>query len=744
MFRREFVEALVGGAVVMLILSVFPFQRTAQPESGMEIVSDGRAIAKVVVELEEESDMMAAQVLVDWVRKMTDVELPIVSSVAWDETAIYIGEAAVKAGLQLDDIDSPSQEGLRIVAENKRVLLAGQSPTATVRAVCRLLEEWGCRYFMEGPLGEVYPRLTTLCVGPLNITEKPGFLCRKIWGSRWTGQTLWKIWNGAGGLPLHTGHSWGRYVPKALFKDHPEYFRLRDGGRAPSPWLCTSNPEVRVLFAENVIEAVEKGDTHPSISPPDGTSYCECPSCRAQDDPHLIEPSSGCISMSNRFADFFNDIAERVGEVYPDSILSFYCYADYTQPPTLVRYLAQNLCPWIAPIRYCRLHAIGDPICPSRRQLKEVIEGWAAIANRFGYRTYNYNLAECTVPFSKISIWKHDIPYLRERGCIGINFETLSSWHIYGPHIYLSIRLAYEPDADADAIMDDYFLRFFGPRAGTLMKEYWMSIDHAFAKLPCHSGSFYAVHLVYTPEFLRRCHELLDAAAEAVKDDPVYAQRVRLHAEGLRNAEQYVQIVEAMNRGDFGRAKEIYDHLLARNEALVQKGYASHYTSNYIRRFLGRVVEQGAKIASPPNRVIGVLPDTWRLAYDDAREGVERGYHRPEYDDSSWLKVATYTRTLNAQGLPDRQSIMWYRVHFRVPSPHERLLLFFAEIDGAAEVYVNGRKVGEQPKPRVPFEVEITDLVRENDNVVAVRVDHSRITELFLGGIIRPVLLIER
>ncbi|MCD6508707.1 hypothetical protein J7M22_19070 [Candidatus Poribacteria bacterium] len=72
-----------------------------------------------------------------------------------------------------------------------------------------------------------------------------------------------------------------------------------------------------------------------------------------------------------------------------------------------------------------------------------------------------------------------------------------------------------------------------------------------------------------------------------------------------------------------------------------------------------------------------------------------------------------------------------------------RLFLFFAEIDGAAEVYLNGRKIGEQPKPRVPFEVEITDLVREDDNVAAVRVDHSRVTELFLGGIVRPVLLIE-
>jgi len=35
-----------------------------------------------------------------------------------------------------------------------------------------------------------------------------------------------------------------------------------------------------------------------------------------------------------------------------------------------------------------------------------------------------------------------------------------------------------------------------------------------------------------------------------------------------------------------------------------------------------------------------------------------------------------------------------------------------------------------------------TTAARPGENVVAVRVDHSQITELFLGGIVRPVLLI--
>ena len=49
-----------------------------------------------------------------------------------------------------------------------------------------------------------------------------------------------------------------------------------------------------------------------------------------------------------------------------------------------------------------------------------------------------------------------------------------------------------------------------------------------------------------------------------------------------------------------------------------------------------------------------------------------------------------------------------------------------------------------QARARAPFEVDISAAARSGENVIAVRCDHSRITELSLGGILRPVLLIEK
>jgi hypothetical protein len=123
------------------------------------------------------------------------------------------------------------------------------------------------------------------------------------------------------------------------------------------------------------------------------------------------------------------------------------------------------------------------------------------------------------------------------------------------------------------------------------------------------------------------------------------------------------------------------------------------------------------------------------------------GWHKSDFDDSQWRQVATYGNTLNAQGLPDMKSVMWYRKTMNVSRQQGQLVLFFIEIDGqAVTVYINGIQVADLGKEarRKPFEVDVTEAIKPGENTIAIRIDHSRITELFLGGIIRPILLIHK
>ncbi|NBV25188.1 MAG: DUF4838 domain-containing protein, partial [Proteobacteria bacterium] len=672
----------------------------------LDLVRDGKAVATIVTAsprpapepppvkgkapkrkpAPETDEELAVRVLGEWVKKITDAELPVAQQAPASGPVIYVGRAALAAGLKLEDIASPSHEGVRIVADGQRVLIAGQSDEATLKAVCRFLEALGCRYLMDGPLGEVFPRSPTLSVGALNLTEKPGLLWRNPKGPSWNAR-LWKAWNGAGGEPFGHAHSWGNYVAPSLFTEHPEFFAMgTDGLRKAGGWICTSNPGLRAHFASNVVAAIERGTRNPSLSPTDGRGYCQCPTCKAQDDPKAIEPSSGTPSVSNRYVDFFDAVARRVGQTHPEAVLSFYCYADYTQPPTVVRPLAPNLCAMIAPIRYCRLHPVGHPGCTSREQQVAMTDGWAAVAKRIGYYNYMYNLADGTLPMFKFSACQKEFPYLADKGLTYMTIEVLSNWHIYGPQIYLSLRLAYDPHADATAIMEDYWVKFYGPQAAPHMKAYWMGIDAAQQRLTTHAGSFFGLAQVFTLEFLTQCEALLAKAATAARGDATYEQRVALHAEGLRSARAYRTMSDAMNRGDFTSALREYDDTITRLKGDVAKGWLNpEYATAYLERFLSKTVRQGAAATTAPNHVLQVLPDRWRFTFDAEDTGNDRGFHRADFADAAWPLVATRDTTLDAQG-HDQTTVMWYRTRFTVPPKHADLALFFGEVDGASEV----------------------------------------------------------
>ena len=706
-------------------------------------------------------EQKAVLLLAEWIKKITDAELPISDKPVEGQPTIYVGKAAVKAGLKLDDIKSPSNEGVRIVVDGNRVLIAGQSDEATLKGVARFLEELGCRYFMDGPLGEVFPRTKDLSAPNTTITEKPGLMYRNPKGPSWAAD-IWKTWNGAGGESFNHSHSWGSYIPEGTFEKHPEWFAMgADGQRKKGDWICTSNPELRQFFAEQVIARVKAGNKHPSISPTDGGGYCQCPVCKAQDDPKVIEPSSNTVAVSNRYADFFDDIGKRVAKECPEAILSFYVYANYTQVPSFKdRKLSPNLVAMIAPIRYCRLHGIGDPNCPSRKQQLELVDGWNKLASRIGYYNYMYNLADVTLPMFKFSPCKTEFPYLADKGLTYMTIEVVSNWYLYGPQIYLSLRQAYDPKLDADKLMEDYYTKFYGPAAAP-MKAYWLGLDQATRELRSHSGGFFGLEGIYTPEFMRACESRLKQAADAVKGDPIYSERVAMNASGFQNVVQYRAIEAAMAAGDFAKAKEIFDAMCTRIDGLAAKNQANReYGTAYLRRFLSKQILGGLAATAAPNKLVQVLPDRWKLALDSKDEGEAQGFTKPEFDDSRWKDAATYSETLSHQGI-DSSAVLWYRTRVKIADPNRPLSLVFPEVDGKpVNVYVNGKllepeavlKPTAKAKPgapagpgrRNPFEVKLDGVLQTGDNSIVVKCDNRTITELYLGGILRPVVLVER
>lgn len=708
----------------------------------VEIVRDGRPVAAIHAERDGEE---AAVEIARYVEKMSGARLEVRRGRPGPaQPAIVVGALALEMGLPPPP-KTVSGDGYRLRAGGGRVLLAGETAESTYFAACHFLELLGCRWFFDNPLGEVVPEARTLAVEPVDVEEQPDFISRQVWGPNWNSKT-WQRRNRLGGLAMPTGHDW-HHVPAARFgKDHPEYYAMRGGERKPGAWLCTSNPEVRRLFAEAVAGQVRgRGVTAISISPPDGTGYCECPACAAEDVPGYLEPSSGRVAVSDRYQRFYNAVGREVLKTNPEAILNFYAYADYSLPPREVRDAPPNLCAWVAPIRFCRLHSLLNPACGSRRRCREVVEGWAAAVPRIGWREYNYVLAELCLPFSKVSVWKDDLPWLKKKGGLGLNIESLALWHLYGLNTYLVARLAWKADAEADAILEDFYAKFCG-KAAPHVRAYWERIDRASRETGAHAGSFYYAPAVWKPALVEACEADLAAAARAAENDLV-RRRVEMFRRGLENVKYYLALRGAVNRCDFREAKEVFDRWMAHMDAIHAEGIhpVGEYKRGYAPRFLGPAVEAGFERVTGGRRRVLQLPDEWLFRYDPKGEGEAAGWHRPEASPEGWRRVRTHSATLNEQGVPEELTWMWYRTSFTAPAdlPDGPLHLWFAEIDGKdVKVFLDGEFVGGFPGARRPGEVEVTGRLRAGqEHHVAVRIDHRRITELMLGGILQPVMV---
>ena len=99
------------------------------------------------------------------------------------------------------------------------------------------------------------------------------------------------------------------------------------------------------------------------------------------------------------------------------------------------------------------------------------------------------------------------------------------------------------------------------------------------------------------------------------------------------------------------------------------------------------------------------------------------------------------------------EGTVWFKRSFQWhPTAGRHTLLYFGAINYEAHVYVNGKLAGHHIGGFTPFNMDVTDLLRDGDNFVIVKVDNKRRaenvpTQIFdwwnYGGITRDVCLID-
>jgi beta-glucuronidase len=138
--------------------------------------------------------------------------------------------------------------------------------------------------------------------------------------------------------------------------------------------------------------------------------------------------------------------------------------------------------------------------------------------------------------------------------------------------------------------------------------------------------------------------------------------------------------------------------------------------------------------------------------FKDAKPKTKSDLIEYDFDTSESLKVPGDWNT-QRESLLLYEGTIWYKKSFDYQRRgNTRLFVYFGAANYVADVYLNGEKIGRHEGGFTPFNFEITNLVRDTNNSLIVKVDNKRrrdavptlITDWWnYGGLTRQVKLVE-
>lgn len=436
----------------------------------------------------------------------------------------------------------------------------------TLNAVYSFLGGLGVRWYFPGELGEVVPHMTNVALQAVDKTVRPDFPFRMLYiyyNNFPRASRDFVMWQLRLGLNEEDGFGGGHGLINVIGRDktHPEYFALYNGKRSVEEpfglgFPCLSSEGLRDA-TERYCRAVFK--IYPdvsmlSIAPPDGYStLCECDLCRGKGTPER--------GWNGRLSDyvwsFENRVAQDIYKTNPDRKVTAIAYSVYQLPPEKIAQLSPNLA-----VVLCRWRSeFYNPAI--RKDFAAMTEAWLEKMPSKDLYIWDYYLHNrpdgpwVGVPVYYPRLIAEDLRFLKGKSK-GEFIEVYSKWradtYAWDPlaanhlNCYVTARLWWDANQDVDALLADYYEKFYGPAA----REMKAFIEYAEANW-MKANKDVAV--------IDRLFELLGAARKTA-GDTIYGQRVDLLA-------VYMQLLkEVREKVARGREKNLpMAQALERNKA---------------------------------------------------------------------------------------------------------------------------------------------------------------------------------
>jgi hypothetical protein len=255
--------------------------------------------------------------------------------------------------------------------------------------------------------------------------------------------------------------------PSEFYKKHPEYYSLIDGKRIHErAQLCLTNPDVLNIITERIKNRMRENPEYLiyDVSQNDWGNPCQCENCQA------IVRREG--SESGLIIWFINQVAESVEKEFPDKFIGTLAY-QYTRTPPKEIVPRENVVVRLCSIECCFAHDFKS--CPENRSFLSDLKNWSALAPHLYIWDYVVNFSHYIMPYPNFNVLQSNIQTLRENNAIGImeqaayqgrggEFSELRS--------YLISRLLWNPDCDAENVINDFMYGYYG-RAGKFIRKYF-------------------------------------------------------------------------------------------------------------------------------------------------------------------------------------------------------------------------------------------------------------------------------
>jgi hypothetical protein len=642
-----------------------------------------------------------------------------------------------------------------------RVYIAGNSDLAHYFAAADLLRRWGARWYLPGEFGECVPVEPDLVVGDLDMVYASPFEVRNYWIS-WLGDPTGmedfqrrNMMTARAELPP-TGHSLGKYTAGL------------GQGKFDIPITA---PETAEHVARQVEPFFAKGVNF-SLGMEDGLY--------ASDDPHDRELTrlqwdkyTLRWSITDAMLEMYNNVLAILHRKYPDSRskVGFLAYSNMTLPPVRPVHADSALFAEIAPIDLDPIHSVDDPRSPERAEFRDMLARWAQVmGGRLTIYDYDQSmLIWRDLPNPSHMAFRQDVQHYRRAGILGVSTESRNALATTFLNLHLRAQLLWNPDADADVLLAEFYEKFYGPAAGP-MRDYWQTIFAAWNDTIVTEHEYFVAPAIYTPTLVERVRFSLTEAERLVRplearnnalsrNERLFVERMRFTRLGFEVIDAYLAMVKAAaTDGDFEAAVAAGERgLRARAElTAMSKTFTTTRIENGYAFWPGEV-KQYAELLPLTNGVQGTLvmrlPIEWAFHRDAARKGLELGYASAAVNLSYWKDVDAKSDVWSRKDFPDAWEMLrtdlyaqaqgirhrdghsfvgdlWYRTDLDLTEAQARGLLhvMFPGVFGACRLYVDGTEIATRAQDplwwqndyRFEWDVDLAGKLKAGNNMLAL------------------------